>query len=265
MKNDNINAGDPKVTFQSMSCSRQEEPQNNGVMSLSGHLRELRNRVLVCVVFLIASLLVGLGYSSQIVDILLELGEASGYDFIYTAPQELMLQYFFVAFIFGICVTLPVILYEIWAFIRPGLKKNENLLFLISVIFGLLCFCVGVVFAYGVILPFTLNFLITLDVADNIRAYISIQNYLSFLLTVMMIFGVIFEMPVVTAILNSLGLLKVRWMILARRAVIVLIFVLAAIITPPDAISQVIVAIPMIGLYELSILICSLLEKRKSV
>jgi sec-independent protein translocase protein TatC len=106
-----------------------------------------------------------------------------------------------------------------------------------------------------------LYFLIDLSKGSNITASISVQNYMTFLLTIFMIFGIVFELPVVTVALTQMGLLKVQWMRAGRRVVIVVIFFVAALITPPDIVSQIMVSIPMIGLYELSIIISSILLK----
>ena len=197
----------------------------------------------------------------DIVQLFLQMGKDLDYEFVYIAPQELMLQYFYVSFLFGICVTIPVLLYQAWAFIRPGLKKSENFLFLIAMVFGLLCFCTGAIFAYKIMLPFMLYFFNTLSIGSGVSAYISVQNYLSFLLMVLIIFGIVFELPMVSVVLNRLGLLKVSWMKAGRRVVIVVIFVIAALITPPDIVSQITVAIPVILLYEFSIFLCTVCEK----
>lgn len=233
----------------------------DGEMSLSGHLRELRNRILICIVVLVAAILIGLHYAPQIVQVFLGMGKDLDYEFVYIAPQELMLQYFYVSFLFAICVTIPVLLYQTWAFVRPGLKKSENFLFLIAMVFGLLCFCAGAFFAYKIMLPFMLYFFNTLSIGSGVSAYISVQSYLSFLLMVLIIFGIVFELPMVSVVLNRLGLLKVSWMKAGRRVVIVVIFIVAAIITPPDIVSQIMVAIPMTLLYELSIFLCTVCEK----
>lgn len=228
-------------------------------MTLSGHLRELRNRLVVCLVCLIISFLVGLHFAPQLVDFLTDIGKTYGYTYVYIAPQELLMEYFSVALIAGVCVTLPLILYNIWAFVQPGLKKNENMLFLSAMFFGLICFIVGIIFAYRIMLPFMLYFLIDISKGSGITPSISVQNYLTFLLTIFMIFGIVFELPVVSVLLTQMGLLKIKWMKQGRRFIIVVIFFVAAVITPPDIVSQIMVAIPMIGLYELSIIISSLL------
>jgi sec-independent protein translocase protein TatC len=241
-----------------------KKPENaDKEMTLSGHLRELRNRVLVCLILLFVAIVVILNYAPDLVELLLDIGKKYGYSFIYISPQELLIQYFSMSLILGVCVTLPMIFYQIWAFIRPGLKKNENLFFLLAMIFGLICFCIGVYFAYRIMLPFMLHFLISLSTGSGVTASISVQNYMTFLMTLFLIFGIVFELPVVSVLLTQMGLLKVEWMKKGRRVVIVVIFVIAALITPPDIVSQIMVAIPMIALYELSIILCTICQKLK--
>lgn len=229
-------------------------------MPLSGHLRELRNRLFVCLAVLLAAALAGLHFAPRIVELLLAIGRSYRYRFVYIAPQELLLQYVTTALICGLCAAVPVLFYEAWAFVRPGLRKGEKALFLFAMVFGLLCFCGGVYFAYRIMLPFMLYFLITLSGSSSASPSISIQNYISFLTTVFLIFGVVFELPVVSVLLNRMGLLKARWMRKGRRVAVVAVFLTAALITPPDVVSQIMVALPMLALYELSILLCRLSE-----
>ena len=154
-----------------------------------------------------------------------------------------------------------MILYQIWAFIRPGLEFKENLFLALAIVFGLVCFVGGVYFAYKLMLPFMLEFLIGIKAGTGIAASISVHNYISFLLTIFVIFGVVFELPVLSVLLTQLGLVKVGWMKKARKVIVVVIFFVAAIITPPDIVSQIMVAIPMLLLYEFSIFLCWLLMK----
>lgn len=238
-----------------------ENSQKGQTMTLTGHLRELRNRLVICIVCLIASSLAGLHYAPNLVDMLTDIGKEYGYTYVFIAPQELLMQYFSIALLAGVCVTFPMILYHIWAFVQPGLQKNENVLFLSAIFFGLICFIGGIVFAYKIMLPFMLHFLIGISAGSEITASISVQNYITFLLTIFMIFGIVFELPVISVLLTQMRLLKVEWMKKGRRVIIIVIFVVAALITPPDIVSQVMVAIPMVGLYEISIIICSILMK----
>ncbi len=235
--------------------------QKEESMTLTGHLRELRNRLVVCIVCLVVSSLAGLNFAPQLVEALTDIGKAYGYSYVFIAPQELLMQYFSIALLAGVCITFPVILYHVWAFVQPGLQKNENALFLSAIFFGLLCFAAGIIFAYKIMLPFMLHFLIGVSAGSEITAAISVQNYITFILTIFMIFGIVFELPVISVLLTQMGLLKVEWMKKGRKVIIIVIFLVAALITPPDIVSQIMVAIPMVGLYELSIIICGILMK----
>ena len=242
---------------------RSKPASPDGTMSLSGHLKELRNRIIVCVLFLVVFFLLGLHFAPNVVNVLTGIGKDYGYRFVYIAPQELLLQYFSIALVAGVVLSLPVILFNIWAFVQPGLKENENGLFLGTMIAGLFFFALGVLFAYKIMMPFMLQFLIGLSKGGDVSAAVSVAQYLTFLLTIFLILGIVFELPVVSVLLTSIGLLKVEWMKKFRKVMIVVIFFVAALITPPDMGSQIMVAVPMLGLYELSILICSVLSKRK--
>ena len=108
-----------------------------------------------------------------------------------------------------------------------------------------------------------LRFLIQLSGTVDVAASMRLQEYISFLLTVFLIFGIVFEMPVVTVVLTILGILRAEWLVKARKVMIVVVFLVAAIITPPDVVSQIMIAIPMLLLYELSILLCKLFTRKK--
>ena len=232
-------------------------------MPLSGHLRELRNRICVCAVVFLVFTIIGINHAQALVQILLDMGEQYNYHFVYISPQELLMEYFSVAFIFAFLVTLPVLLYEIYAFASPGMSKREKLYFILALVLGTLCAAIGILFAYKIMLPFMLYFLISVGVGSKVQASISVQNYVSFLMTIFIIFSVIFELPVVSVLLTSLGILKSKWLRDGRKYIIVLIFIIAAIITPPDITSQIMVAVPMIVLFEISIAVSGLVEKLK--
>ena len=230
-------------------------------MSLRGHLKELRNRLILCVVVFIIFTVVFLGKAQDLVTLFTDMGEELGYVFVYIAPQELLMQYFKVSLIAAVFAALPLILYECWAFASPGLTRTENITMLFVMIFGFLCFIIGVYFAWRVILPFMLNFFFELGTGSTITANISVESYLNFLITVFVIFGLVFEMPLVSVILSRIGILTPKFMRKWRSVAIVLIFILAAIITPPDVFSQIMVVIPMLALYEISILLSEIVTR----
>ncbi len=237
-------------------------PEQDGAnMPLSGHLRELRNRILVVVIVLIAAMLVGLNYAREIVNVLLDLGRANQYQFVFIAPQEMVIQYFTISLVFAGLVGLPVIFYELYMFMSPGLSHLERICTVLALLFGVVFGCLGILFAYKILLPFMLHFMIGLSDGTGVQASISVASYISFLMSIFIIFAVIFEFPVVSVLLNQIGILKVEWMKAFRRYIIVLIFFAAAIVTPPDIVSQIMVAIPMLFLYEFSIILCSVLNK----
>ena len=246
-----------------MKNKAKEAPNPDGSMSLSGHLRELRNRILVCVLLLLAVFALCLSFAPRIVTLLTDMGKRFDYVYVYIAPQELFLVYMNVALVGAVVVCFPVLAYQVYAFCSPGLSGKERTYISGALIAGALCFLLGVAFAYFISLPFMLRFLIQFTGEVDVSASISIQSYISFLLTVFVIFGLVFELPVVTVLLTGLGIVKADWLARGRKVMIVIIFVLAAIITPPDIVSQIMVAVPMLALYELSIVLSRLVGKSK--
>ena len=242
---------------------KKKTENTDGSMSLSGHLRELRNRLLVVLAVFVVGVVVCFSSASPVVELLTGLGEQFGYQFVYIRPQELLMVYFSISLLGAFVLSLPVTAYEVFSFCSPGLRKIEKSMMLLGMTFGTVFFVVGVLFAYFITVPFMLRFLIAFSTDVSVTASISIQEYMSFLLMVFTIFGVIFELPVLSVILTALGVVKPSWLVKARRAMIVAIFFVAAIITPPDIVSQVMVAIPIIALYEFSILLSRLVYKAK--
>ena len=242
---------------------KKQEASDDGSMSLSGHLKELRNRVLICVIVLVVGFCACLSIAPKLVTLFTDMGQAFGYVFVYIAPQELLLEYFSMAFVGSVVICFPVLAYHIYAFCSPGLKRKEQNYFKAGLFAGTLFFAFGIVFARFISIPFMLRFLMSFTGEVDVSASISIQSYISFLLSVFLIFGIVFEMPVVTVVLTALGILKAEWLVKGRKIMIVAIFFIAAVITPPDVMSQIMIAVPMLLLYELSILLCKLVKKRK--
>ena len=232
-------------------------------MSISGHLKELRNRVLICVIVLVVGFCACLGIAPRLVTLFTDMGKAFNYTFVYIAPQELLMEYFSMAFVGSLVISFPVLAYHIYAFCSPGLTKKERNYIKVGLFAGTMFFVLGIVFARMVSIPFMLRFLISFTGEVDVAASISIQQYISFLLTVFLIFGIVFEMPVITVVLTILGVLRAEWLVKARKVMIVVVFLVAAIITPPDVVSQIMIAIPMLLLYELSILLCKVFTRRK--
>ena len=251
----------PKRRKKSSAAAEAANP--DGSMPVTGHLKELRNRILVCVLFLLAAFGVCLGFAPRLITLLTGMGEAYDYVFVYIAPQELLLVYLNTALIGALVLCFPVIAYEVYAFCSPGLRRRERFFVLSSLFAGTLFFALGAAFARFISLPFVLRFLIQFTGEVDVSASISIQQYIAFLLTVFVVFGLVFELPVISVLLTGLGLIRAEWLVKARKIMIVVIFALAALITPPDVVSQIMVALPMIALFELSILLSRLVGGRR--
>ena len=172
------------------------------------------------------------------------------------------MQIFRVSFLAGVVVTVPVAFYNIYAFAKPGLKKSESTFFKLVMLLGLILFCVGVLFAYKLMMPFMLRFLSTgIEGAEYIQTTTSIESYVNLCLTMFIIFGCVFEMPLITIILSKMGIINPQILKQVRGVAIVVIFFIAAVVTPPDIVSQCMVAFPMVLLYFVSIFLSGIFYK----
>ena len=155
----------------------------DGSMTLTGHLKELRNRLIICAVVFVVGVVVSLAYADRLIDLLTAMGR-DYYQFVSIAPQEKLMQYFRVSILAGVVVTVPVAFYNIYAFAKPGLKKSESTFFKLVMLLGLILFCVGVLFAYKLMMPFMLRFLSTgIEGAEYIQTTTSIESYVNLCLT----------------------------------------------------------------------------------
>ena len=241
-----------------------EVMEDDGSMTLTGHLKELRNRLIICAVVFVVSVVVTLMYADRLIDILTAMGQGY-YTFVSIAPQEKLMQYFRVSLLAAFVITVPVALYQIYAFAKPGLKKTETFFLKLVILLGLALFCVGVLFAYRLMMPFMLRFLSTgIEGAEYIQTTTSIESYVNLCLTMFMIFGGVFEMPLLTIILSKMGIIYPELLKKGRGIAIVCIFFVAAVVTPPDIVSQCMVAGPMVLLYFISILLSGIFYNPRS-
>ncbi len=242
-----------------------EVMEDDGSMTLTGHLKELRNRLIICAAVFVVGVIGFLAISDKLIDLLTAMAMNANYTFVFLAPQEKLMQYFRVSLIAAVIVTIPVALYQIYAFAKPGLKKSETFFLKLVILLGLALFCVGVLFAYKLMMPFMLRFLSTgIEGADYIQTTTSIESYVNLCLTMFVIFGCVFEMPLVTIILSKMGIIYPELLKKVRGVAIVCIFLIAAVVTPPDIVSQCMVALPMVLLYFISIFLSGIFYKPKS-
>ena len=232
-------------------------------MGVVDHIREFRNRLFVIIIAFVAALLLCFSYAGPIVDVL-QIPAGELYNFVFIAPSEVLMQYVKVSLIGGLVLSSPVIMYELLAFASPGLKKSEKSFLIAVLMLGLMFFIVGVIFAYYIMVPFMLKFFSDINVNETVSAQVSLESYLGFVIKQLGLMGIVFEIPVVTLLLTQMGFLKPEWLKKGRRVIIVLVFVIAAIITPPDVVSQCLTAIPMLILFEISIFFSGFIVKRKA-
>lgn len=227
--------------------------------TLEEHLSELRKRVILSVVALLATTIFSYNYAERIAEDII--ARAPGMDFIYISPAELMLSYIKIALICGFILASPIIISQIWLFISPGLNKKEQRYVRISVFMGVGFFLVGALFSYEVVLPLIFQFFAGFQ-TENIRATISVANYLSFITRIVLAFGIVFELPIFMFILSRFGLVDYKFFMRNRKYTLLLIFIVAALLTPPDIVSQTMLALPMLVLYEVGIILSRLGTKK---
>ncbi len=217
-------------------------------MSLTSHLEELRYRLVVTAVTLGACFLALYPLSGQLLIILSMPMREQLY---MLAPTEAFLIHLKLAFFGAIVISLPMTLFQGWAFVAPGLYANEKKYALPFVMLGTIFFCAGGMFSYKLILPFGLRFLLGYS-GNLIQPVISVANYVTFVTRMILVFGAVFELPLIALFLTKIGVLNPPMMRKYRKYAIVGSFAVAAILTPPDVFTQAMLAGPLIILYEIS-------------
>ena len=227
-------------------------------MTLMQHFSELRRRILWTVLIFILALVVGWYVSPWLQEFLTAplLSVWQDGALIYTGISDGLMIRFSLAITFGLMILMPVALWHIWAYVAPALKKNEKKFIFPIVILSPVLFVLGAAFAFFVLFPFVFRFFMELNNTAPVPAIIlpSARDYLSFAIGMLKIFGVAFQLPLVLVMLNRLGLLPRSVMTRARRYAIIIIVIMAAVLTPPDVISQILLAVPMWLLFEISVL-----------
>lgn len=227
-------------------------------LSLTGHLEELRYRIVVALLTVGACFLALYPLSKNLLLIIRAPMEEQLY---MLAPTEAFVVHLKLAIFGAIIISVPMILYQAWAFVAPGLYSNEKKYTLPFVLVATLFFLIGGFFSYKVILPFGLSFLLGFG-GEVVQPVISVSNYVSFVTKMILVFGTIFELPVVVVFLTKMGIVTPALMRKYRKYAIVCAFVLGAILTPPDIFTQALMAGPLIILYEISIWVSVILSKK---
>jgi sec-independent protein translocase protein TatC len=234
-------------------------------LPLTAHLQELRKRLILSFIAVGIGFFVCYALKEYLFNILssplINKVMPSGGSLIFTSVSEAFFTYMKVAFIAGLILTSPFILYQVWAFVAPGLYQKEKRYAIPFILGGSFFFALGILFGYFVAMPTVFKFLLGYA-TDFIKPLPSMKEYLSFTIKFLLVFGLVFEFPVVLVLLAKIGVIDAKMMARQRKYAILLIFIFAAVMTPPDIISQVIMALPLIGLYELSILLSKIFGKK---
>jgi len=165
------------------------------------------------------------------------------------------MTHIYVSLIVGLIIGAPYLIWEMWRFILPALKPKERKYSQGAVIVSSLLFLAGILFAYFLIVPLTINFLGTYQVSPDVPNQIQLSSYISTVVSVTLAVGIVFELPILIFFLTKIGIVSPAFLRKNRKIMLVIVLVLSAIITPPDVFSQILVCIPLLGLYELSITI----------
>ncbi|MFZ4619175.1 MAG: twin-arginine translocase subunit TatC [Bacteroidota bacterium] len=234
-------------------------------MGFLDHLEELRSRIVYSVLaILICSIVAGFFADFLVKVVLLGPMLAVGLKPQVLTPYGIMLTYMQVVLVVGIIGSMPIILYQLWKFVAPGLLPHERKYAFRIVFFTTFCFLSGIVFAYFILVPTALTFFSTFG-TDVFTLNIAINEYISFMLSLILGAGLVFELPMITYFLSKFGIVTPKFMRKYRKHAIVIILVISAVITPtPDMLTQSLLAAPMIILYEVSIFI-SMFAQRKPV
>jgi len=239
------------------------------------HLTELRSRILKSVIFLFIFFIVCYFFSEDIYNFLISpYAEAVKNDdinrrMIFTALHETFITYLKVAFFAAMFLSSPILITQIWKFIAPGLYKNEKRALLPYLVATPILFLLGAMLVYFLIMPLAIKFFLSFETSMQsnslpIQLEAKVNEYLSLIMRLIFAFGISFQLPVLLSLLARVGFVDSEYLKKKRKYVVVIIFAVAAVLTPPDPITQIGLAIPLLILYELSIISVKLIEKKNN-
>jgi sec-independent protein translocase protein TatC len=232
-------------------------------MSFLDHLTELRKRLFYSILAIVVT---GLGcfiYAKEMIDFLIHpaLMLNPPIHLQVLKVQGMFIVQVLVAFVGGLVLSIPILVYQIWAFVKPGLYRKERKWVGLLIVFTFFCFIAGAAIAYYLMLPLALRFFMNISQPYSVSPIIAIDYYIRFVVMLMLSVGVVFELPVLSFILTKMGILHADFMKKSRKYALIVIFILAAILTPPDPFTQLLMAVPLIFVYEISITIVRFSEK----
>ncbi|CAH1231557.1 twin-arginine translocase subunit TatC [Paenibacillus sp. LjRoot153] len=235
----------------------------NEEMSLVEHLGELRKRIMWILVVLVIGMVGGLVAAKPIIRYLKSIPPADGIGWNVFSPWDALRLYMNFGLAVGLLITLPVILYHIWAFVKPGLRETEQKASLLYVPYAFLLFLLGLSFGYWVVFPMAFYFTSSISKSLEITEMYGAAQYFTFMFNIILPLACVFEMPIVVMFLTKIKLLNPKRLHKFRRYAYMLMVILATVITPPDAISAILVAVPLIILYEFSVFMSGFIYRKQ--
>jgi len=229
------------------------------------HLEELRRRLVICAIAVGLGFIISYVFAKQLFSyLILPLTKVLPEDsrLIFTNLPEMFIAYIKVALVAGIILAIPIIFYQLWMFLAPALYQKEKRYIIPFVLFSSILFAAGALFGYLVVFPYGFKFFVSFATED-IQALPSVKQYFSFAIRLLLAFGLVFEMPIVVLFLTKIGLITPDKMKEFRKFAILSSFILAAILTPPDVATQLMMALPIIILYEISIFLSKTMYRKK--
>lgn len=231
-------------------------------MPLTGHLEELRSRLIKITICIVAASILCYIFRFQILEFIQAPIKKTMKDepLRYFSLMEPFLVHIKVSIYAGIFFSIPVILYQMWMFVAPGLLEKERKYVMPFITMGSIFFLLGAALCYFVILPYGTEFFLSFD--PSLKSTINIASYVSFYISMTLVFGLVFQLPLIMVVLSRIGVVTSRGLAEKRKIAIILIFIVAAILTPPDPVTQTCMAIPLIIMYELSIYLTRIFGKK---
>jgi sec-independent protein translocase protein TatC len=232
-------------------------PKMDKSLTLVEHLEELRNRIIKSVIFIIIISCLVYNFVNVIIpNVVKPVGKL-----VFIAPQEAFITNIKISFFGGLFLSSPFVLYQIWQFVSAGLKRSEKKYTLIFGPLSFIFFILGITFGYFLIVPIGIKFLLGFA-TDLITPMITISRYISFVGTLTFAFGVVFQLPIASLFLTKIGIVTPKFLSTKRKHAVVFIFITSAIFTPPDVITQCLMAIPLLVLYEVGVIFSKIVYRQ---
>jgi sec-independent protein translocase protein TatC len=235
----------------------------NEEMTLVDHLGELRKRIMWILVVLVAGMIAGLICARPLIRYMKSIPPASGISWSVFSPWDALKLYMNFGLAIGLLITLPVIFYHLWAFVRPGLRPIEQKASIIYIPGAFVLFLAGLAFGYFVVFPLAFHFTSSISKSLDINELYGAAQYFSFMFNIIIPLSIVFELPVLVMFLTKIRLLNPKRLHKFRRYAYMLMVILSTVITPPDAISAILVAIPLIVLYEIGVLLSARIYRKQ--